>query len=201
MPLAESAGALDGAALDILFRTARTRNSWQDRALPEGALQAIYDLAKWGPTAANSNPARFVFLTSASAKETLASVASPGNQAKIKAAPVTVIIGYDLAFPETLPKLFPHAPGFKNLFTDPVATEWTAFRNASLQGAYLIIAARALGYDCGPMSGFDNAKVDELFFAGTQIKSNFICSIGFGGDEGLFERLPRHQFDDVCRVL
>jgi 3-hydroxypropanoate dehydrogenase len=196
-----SAGALDGASLDRLFRTARTRNSWKPIPLPEGALQQIYALAKWGPTAANSGPARFVFVTSAEAKEKLASVASASNQAKIRSAPATAIIGYDLDFPETLPKLFPHAPGFKDLFTDPVATEWTAFRNSSLQGAYLIMAARALGFDCGPMSGFDNAKVDELFFAGTKVKSNFICSIGYGGEEGLFERLPRHEFDDVCQIL
>jgi 3-hydroxypropanoate dehydrogenase len=192
---------LDAAALDTLFRTARTRNSWKPTPLPDGALKAIYDLAKWGPTAANSNPARFVFVTSDSAKDKLASMASAGNQAKIKAAPATVIIGYDLDFPETLPKLFPHAPGMKNLFTDPVMTEQGALRNSSLQGAYLMIAARALGFDCGPMSGFDNAKVDEAFFAGTRIKSNFICSIGYGDTAGLFDRLPRHDFDDVCQVL
>ena len=192
---------LDDAALDRIFRTARTYNSWQDRPLPEGALQEIYELAKWGPTAANSTPARFVFCVSAEAKEKLASVASGNNQAKIKAAPATVIIGYDLDFPETLPKLFPHAPNMKNAFTDPVATETGALRNASLQGAYLMIAARALGFDCGPMSGFDNARVDELFFAGTRIKSNFICSIGYGGQEGLFGRLPRHTFEEACRVV
>lgn len=192
---------LDDAALDTLFRTARTRNSWTPEPLPEGALKAIYDLAKWGPTAANSNPARYVFVTSEVAKERLAALSSAGNQAKIKAAPVTVIIGYDLDFPETLPKLFPHAPGMKAIFTDPVITEQGAFRNSSLQGAYLIIAARALGFDCGPMSGFDNAKVDEAFFAGTRIKSNFICSIGYGDTVGLFDRLPRHDFDDVCQVL
>jgi 3-hydroxypropanoate dehydrogenase len=192
---------LSDEALDRLFRTARTRNSWKPDPLPEGALKAIYDLAKWGPTAANSGPARFIFVTSEGAKAKLASVASPGNQAKIAAAPATAIIGYDLDFPETLPKLFPHAPGMKNAFTDAAMTEQVAFRNSSLQGAYLIMAARALGYDCGPMSGFDNAKVDELFFPGTRIKSNFICSIGYGDTPGLFERLPRHDFDDVCKVL
>ena len=192
---------LDEASLDRLFRTARTRNAWKVEPLPEEALKAIYDLAKWGPTAANSGPARFVFVTSEEAKAKLASVASSNNQAKIKAAPATAIIGYDLNFPETLPKLFPHAPGMKDNFTNPAVTEQTAFRNSSLQGAYLIIAARALGYDCGPMSGFNNAKVDELFFAGTHIKSNFICSIGFGDTAGLFERLPRHDFDDVCKIL
>lgn len=194
-------GRLDDAELDTLFRAARTRNSWQSRPLPQGALREIYDLAKWGPTAANSTPARFVFCVSDEAKAKLASVSSGNNQAKIKAAPATVIIGYDLEFPETLPKLFPHAPGMKTAFTDETLTETVAFRNSSLQGAYLIIAARALGYDCGPMSGFDNARVDELFFAGTRIKSNFICSIGYGADEGLFERLPRHAFEDVCQVI
>ena len=192
---------LDGPALDTLFRTARSRNSWTPEPLPAGALKEIYDLAKWGPTAANSGPARFVFVTSEEAKERLASAASSGNQAKIKAAPATAIIGYDLDFPQTLPKLFPHAPGMKDTFTDPAITEHTAFRNSTLQGAYLIMSARALGYDCGPMSGFNNAKVDELFFAGANIKSNFICSIGHGDTKGLFERLPRQDFDEVCKVL
>jgi 3-hydroxypropanoate dehydrogenase len=192
---------LDDAALDRIFRTARTRNSWKSEPLPEGALREIYELAKWGPTAANANPARFVFVASDEAKDRLASVSSGNNQAKIKAAPTTVIVGYDLDFPETLPKLFPHVPGMKDYFTDPAATEQNAFRNSSLQGAYLMIAARALGYDCGPMSGFDNAKVDELFFAGTRIKSNFICSIGYGDTAGLFERLPRHDFDDACKIV
>ena len=192
---------LDGGALDTLFRTARTRNSWKPEPLPAGALEKIYDLAKWGPTAANSGPGRFIFVTSREAKEKLASVASSGNQAKIKAAPATAIIAYDLDFPQTLPRLFPHAPGMKDAFTDPAVTEQTAFRNSSLQGAYLMMAARALGYDCGPMSGFNNAKVDELFFSGTKIKSNFICSIGHGDTAGMFDRLPRHDFDDVCKIL
>ncbi len=192
---------LDDAALDTLFRTARTRNSWKPEPLPEGALKAIYDLAKMGPTAANSSPARFVFVTSDAAKEKLASASASSNGAKVKAAPATAIIGYDLDFPETLLKLFPHFPGMKDNFAGPGVLEATAFRNGSLQGAYLIMAARALGFDCGPMSGFDNAKVDELFFAGTNIKSNFICSIGYGDAGGLFDRLPRHDFDDVCKIL
>jgi 3-hydroxypropanoate dehydrogenase len=192
---------LDDAALDSLFRTARSRNSWKPDPLSDGALHEIYELAKWGPTAANSSPARFVFCATAEAKEKLASVSSGNNQAKIMAAPATVIVGYDLDFPETLPKLFPHAPGMKAVFSDPALTEQVAFRNSTLQGAYLMIAARALGYDCGPMSGFDNAKVDELFFAGTAIKSNFICSIGHGDTAGMFDRLPRHDFDDACQVI
>jgi 3-hydroxypropanoate dehydrogenase len=192
---------LDDRALDQLFREARTRNGWNPEPLPESTLREIYALMKWGPTAANSTPARFVFVTSPEAKEKLASVSSGNNQAKIKTAPATVIVGYDLGFPETLPRLFPHAPNMKDFFTDEALTEQVAFRNASLQGAYLIIAARSLGLDCGPMSGFDNGKVDALFFAGTKIKSNFICSIGYGTEENLFPRLPRHSFEEVCRII
>jgi 3-hydroxypropanoate dehydrogenase len=179
--------------LDQLFRLARTRNGWK--------ADPVYDLAKWGPTAANSTPARFVFVTSVPAKEKLVAVAAGNNKAKIMAAPVTAIIGYDLDFPETLPKLFPHVPTMKDHFTDPVATETGALRNSSLQGAYLMIAARALGLDCGPMSGFDNAGVDAAFFAGTRIKSNFLCSLGHGTDDNLFPRLPRHTFDEACKIV
>jgi 3-hydroxypropanoate dehydrogenase len=192
---------LADATLDQIFRDARTRYGWKPESLPTSLLREIYDLAKLGPTAANSSPARFVFVTSAEAKEKLSSVASGNNKAKILAAPATVIIGYALDFPETLPKLFPHAPNMKDYFTDPVEVETGALRNSSLQGAYFIVAARALGLDCGPMSGFDNGKVDALFFAGTKVKSNFICSIGHGTDEGLFPRLPRHDFDDACKVV
>jgi 3-hydroxypropanoate dehydrogenase len=192
---------LDDPALGALFRDARTRNGWKPDPVPEALLREVYDLMKWGPTAANSTPARFVFTVSAEAKEKLASVASGANQAKIKAAPVTAIIGYDLDFPRTLPKLFPHAPGMKDHFTDEAVTEQTAFRNSTLQGAYFIVAARALGLDCGPMSGFDNGKVDALFFAGTRIKSNFICSIGYGTEDNLFPRSPRHTFEEACRIV
>jgi 3-hydroxypropanoate dehydrogenase len=188
-------------ALDQLFRIARTQNGWESGELPRRLLRELYDLAKFGPTAANSSPARFVFVTSAEAKERLASVASGSNQPKIKAAPATVIFGYDLDFPEHLATLFPHAPGMKGVFANPAVAEQTAFRNASLQGAYFIIAARSLGLDCGPMSGFDNAKVDELFFAGTKIKSNFICSIGHGNGANLFERLPRLSFEEACSIV
>jgi 3-hydroxypropanoate dehydrogenase len=191
---------LEDPALRQLFLDARTRNGWRADPVPEALLHELYDLMKFGPTAANSSPARFVFVTSSDAKEKLASVASSGNQAKIKAAPVTVIVGYDMDFPETLPKLFPHVPGMKSTFGDPAITEHTAFRNSSLQGAYMIIAARSLGLDCGPMSGFDNGKVDALFFAGTKVKSNFICSLGHGSDENLFPRLPRLSFDEACRI-
>ncbi len=193
-PLADS-------ALDQLFRNARSHNGWQADPIPESTLRRIYELARMGPTAANSSPARFVFVTSAEAKEKLASVSSGNNQPKIKTAPATVIVGYDLDFPEYLPTLFPHAPGMKAVFADPAVAEQTAFRNSTLQGAYLIMAARSLGFDCGPMSGFDNGKVDALFFAGTKIKSNFICSIGRGNGENMFGRLPRLAFEDACRIV
>lgn len=192
---------VSGPVLDQLFVTARTRNGWTSEPVSDDLIRRIYDVAKWGPTAANANPARFVFVTSVEAKEKLVALASGNNKAKISAAPVTVIIGYDLDFPKTLPKLFPPNPKMKDYFTDPVATETGALRNSSLQGAYLMIAARALGLDCGPMSGFDNAGVDSAFFAGTTIKSNFICSIGHGSDENLFPRLPRHDFDDACKIV
>ncbi len=192
---------LDDVALDQVFRAARTRNGWSSEPIPESLLRELYELARWGPTAANSNPARVVFAVSAEAKDKLASVSMGSNQAKIRQAPATAIIGYDLDFPETLPRLFPPAPGMKDTFTDPAMTETVAFRNASLQGAYFIIAARALGLDCGPMSGFDNAKVDALFFAGTRIKSNFLCSIGHGTEENLFPRLPRFAFDEACKII
>lgn len=193
-PLADS-------ALDQLFRNARSHNGWRTDAIPESTLRRIYELARMAPTAANSSPARFVFVTSPEAKEKLASVASGSNQPKIKAAPATVIVGYDLDFAEHLPTLFPHAPGMKAVFSDPAVAEQTAFRNSTLQGAYLIMAARSLGFDCGPMSGFDNGKVDALFFAGTRIKSNFICSIGRGDGAHMFDRLPRLSFEDACQVV
>jgi 3-hydroxypropanoate dehydrogenase len=192
---------LADAALDQLFREARSHNGWKTDPLPESLLRELYDIARLGPTAANTNPARFVFVTSPEAREKLASVSSGNNQPKIKAAPATVIVGYDLDFPEHLDTLFPHAPGMKSVFVDQAVAEQTAFRNSSLQGAYLIMAARSLGLDCGPMSGFDNAKVDALFFANTRIKSNFICSIGHGNGENMFGRLPRLSFDDACTIV
>jgi 3-hydroxypropanoate dehydrogenase len=192
---------LEDASLAQLFTEARTRNGWDTAPLPEATLHALYDLVKFGPTAANSNPARFWFLTSPEAKERLAKHASGSNAPKILQAPVTVIVGYDLDFPETLPKLFPHAPGAKDWFNDLQAREWGALRNSSLQGGYFILAVRALGLDAGPMSGFDNAGVDAEFFAGTNIKSNFIVSIGHGTDEGLFPRNPRLDFDEAAKIL
>ncbi len=192
---------LDTTALAQLFTQARTRNGWKPDAIPEAVLRELYDLVKFGPTAANATPARFIFVSSPEAKAKLAALASGSNAPKILAAPVTVIVGYDLDFPETLPKLFPHAPGAKDWFNDPVAKEWGALRNSSLQGGYFILAARALGLDVGPMSGFDNAAVDAAFFAGTNIKSNFIASIGYGTDEGLFPRNPRLDFAEAAQIV
>jgi 3-hydroxypropanoate dehydrogenase len=192
---------LDTAALAQLFTEARTRNGWKPDAIPESVLRELYDLVKFGPTAANTTPARFIFVQSPEAKAKLAALSSGSNGAKILQAPVTVIIGYDLDFPETLDKLFPNAPGAKNWFGDPVAKEVGALRNSSLQGGYFILAARALGLDTGPMSGFDNAGVDAEFFAGTNIKSNFITTIGYGTDEGLFPRNPRLDFEEAAKII
>jgi 3-hydroxypropanoate dehydrogenase len=191
---------LDNMALDQLFRTARTRNAWTERPVTEQQLCELYDLLKLGPTSANCCPARFVWVRSAEAKGKLAAVASPANAPKILAAPVTVIVGYDLDFAEQLPRLFPaRGKEMRGLFSDPLLAQITAFRNGSLQGAYLIIAARALGLDCGPMSGFNNEAVDREFFANTRIKSNFICSIGYGSDQNLFPRNPRLTFEESGR--
>ena len=194
-------GRLDDATLDQLFRAARTRNGWTDRPVPEALIRELYDLLRLGPTSANSSPARFVWVRSPEGKRRLSELASDNNKAKILEAPYTVIIGYDLEFPKSLPKLFPaKGEGMRRNFESHAAlTESTAFRNGSLQGAYLILAARALGLDTGPMSGFDNAGVDAAFFAGTAIRSNFICSIGFGSDQNLFARNPRLSFEEAGR--
>lgn len=193
---------LDEASLDLLFRQARTHNGWTDRPIPDALLQQLFDLVKMGPTSANCSPGRLVFIRSPEAKERLRPALSRGNATKTMAAPVTVIIGHDLRFYEKLGALFPHDPSAASWFTssEPLAQE-TAFRNGTLQGAYLILAARALGLDAGPMSGFDNAKVDAEFFAGTSVKSNFICSLGYGDPAKVFKRLPRFSFDEACRIL
>ncbi|MTI73774.1 MAG: malonic semialdehyde reductase [Stenotrophomonas sp.] len=192
---------LADAALDQLFRTARTQNAFQDRPVEDSQLRALYDLLKWGPTAANSTPARFVFVKSAEAKQKLAPALSEGNLAKTLAAPVTVIVGYDEDFHEKLPYLFPHTDA-KSWFDGPrEGRHEAAFRNGSLQGAYLMLAARALGLDAGPMSGFDNAKVDAAFFAGTAIKSNFLVNLGYGDPSGVFPRLSRLSFDEAARIV
>jgi 3-hydroxypropanoate dehydrogenase len=192
---------LDDAALDQLFRAARTRNGWSDKPVTDEQIHQIYDLFKFGPTAVNSTPARIFWIKSDAAKERLAPHLSGSNRAKSMKAPVVAIIGYDLDFPDHLIKLFPHAPGAKDWFASDEAKQETGFRNGTLQGAYLLIAARALGLDAGPMSGFDNAGVDKEFFAGTNIKSNFIMALGYGTEENLFPRSPRLDFDEANTIL
>ncbi|MBL6931497.1 MAG: malonic semialdehyde reductase [Rhodospirillales bacterium] len=190
----------NNATLDLLFNKARTRNGWTDTPLEAGLLEEIWNLTRMGPTSANCSPARIVFVTSDEAKKKLKPALLEGNVAKTMVAPATAIIGYDMEFYEQLPKLFPHTDA-KAWFTgndDLIFT--TAFRNGTMQGAYFMMAARALGLDCGPMSGFDNKMVDAAFFAGTSVKSNFICSIGYGNDEHLHPRGPRLNFDEACRV-
>ncbi len=190
--------ALPAGALDQLFRSARTYYGWTDAPVEEGVVRDLYDLMKWSPTSANSSPARFVWVRSPKGKAKLAELAWERNRPKILEAPLTVIIGNDLDFANRLPELMPHnAAAMQKAFAPPVVAEATAMRNGSLQGAYLIIAARALGLDCGPMSGFDNAGVDEAFFAGTRIRSNFICSIGHGSPNSLFPRNPRLSFEEA----
>ncbi len=203
-------------ALDVLFRKARTHSAWLDKPVTDAMIRQIYELMKWGPTSANSCPARFFFIRSPNAKQRLKPVLSPGNVEKTLAAPATVIVAYDLKFYEKLPKLFPHNPGMRKLFEEnPQLVESTARRNSSLQGAYFMLAARSLGLDCGPMSGFDNAMLDEEFFgagkqceggeqeffSAGQLKSNFLCNLGYGDPAKLHPRGPRLAFEEACRLL
>jgi 3-hydroxypropanoate dehydrogenase len=192
---------LDDAALDTLFRDAHTHNAWQDKPVSDALLQAVWELAKLGPTSANCSPARILFIKSPAAKERLSPALSAGNRAKTMQAPVTALIGYDLEFYEKLPRLFPQADAKSWFAGNSALIEATAFRNGTLQGAYLILAARALGLDCGPMSGFDNAMVDAEFFPGGKVKSNFLCNLGYGDPVGVFPRNPRLPFDEACRIL
>ena len=193
--------ALNDHSLDLIFRSARTPNGWADRPVEDDLVRETYDLMKWGPTSANSSPARFVWVRSADGKAALAGLAAEPNKAKILQAPITVIIGHDLDFAVELPKLLPHAAeAMQQYFAAPGVAEVTAMRNGTLQGAYLIVAARALGLDCGPMSGFDNAGVDKAFFSGTRIQSNFICSIGYGDPASVFPRNPRLSFEEASRL-
>lgn len=196
-----SGNPLSADALDQLFRDARTYYSWSPDPVSEADLRALYDLVRLGPTAANASPARFIFAHSDDAKAKLSAHASANNRAKILAAPVTAIIGFDTKFYDHLPTLFPHADARSWFVNDPAGARETAFRNASLQGAYFIIAARALGWDTGPMSGFDKAGVDAAFWTGTSTETNFICSLGKGTAEALFPRLPRLAFEDAARIL
>jgi nitroreductase len=191
---------LPDESLDQLFRTARTMNDWEEAPLPPGTAEALYDLVKMGPTSANCSPARFIFCQSPEARDQLASLASGSNAAKIRQAPLTVIIGMDMDFHEKLPQLFPHTDARSWFTGNPDLIAATAFRNSSLQGAYLIMAARALGLDCGPMSGFDKAAVDAAFWAGTKVETNFLCTIGHGTAKNLFPRSPRLGFDEACTI-
>ena len=190
------------AVLDQLYRLARTNNKWQPKDVPDSLLRELVDLAKMGPTSANCQPARFVFVKSPEAKQRLKPFLSSNNAEKTMQAPVCAIIGYDLEFYEHLPRLFPHNPSARSWFAgSEAAIATTALRNGSLQGAYLILAARALGLDTGPMSGFDNAGVDKEFFAGTTCKSNFICSLGYGDPAGVYPRGPRFGFDEMAKIV
>lgn len=198
---AAPAAPIDAHGLDLLFREARTQNKWQDRPIPDATLQQVYDTLKWGPTSANCSPARFVFIRTKEGKEKLRPALSSGNTEKTLTAPVTVIVAYDPKFYEQLPKLFPHNASARDWFTsnDELA-KTTAFRNGTLQGAYLMIAARAHGLDVGAMSGFDNAKVDAAFFAESGFKSNFLVNLGYGDPSGVFGRSPRLTFDEACTL-
>jgi 3-hydroxypropanoate dehydrogenase len=192
---------LGSAALDQLFDKARTNNKWQPRDLPDTLLRQIVDHMKWGPTSANCSPARFIFVKSPEAKARLKPHLSPGNVEKTMAAPATAIIAYDLNFYEYLPRLYPPADAKSWFAGKKDHADTTAFRNGSLQGGYFILAGRALGLDCGPMSGFNNAGVDAEFFAGTEIRSNFLCNLGYGDPEGVYPRSPRFSFDEIASIV
>lgn len=192
---------LDAAALDLLFRNARTHNGWLAKPVPDSLLAELHNLMKWGPTSANCWPLRVVYVKSPEAKARLVPLLMEGNRAKTQAAPVTALLGMDLDFPETLPKLFPHTDAKSWFAGNAPLIEATAFRNSSLQGAYFMLAARALGLDCGPMSGFDAERVNAEFFAGTHVKTNFICNLGYGDAAALFPRSPRPDFADVCTIV
>ena len=195
---------IDDAALDALFRDARTANAFRDTPVTDAQLRQLFDLMKMAPTSSNSQPARFVFLRSAQARERLRPALSAGNLEKTMSAPVTAIIAYDTQFHEHLPRLFPHNQAARSWFdgdAKKAGRETAAFRNGTLQGAYFILAARAIGLDCGPMSGFDNAVVDAEFFPDGRFRSNFLCNLGVGDPSKVFARSPRFAFDDVCQVL
>jgi 3-hydroxypropanoate dehydrogenase len=192
---------LDDRALDILFRQARTYNSWQNKEVSDVLIQSVYDLMRWGPTSANCSPARFVFVKTEEAKERLKPHLDKGNVDKTMSAPVCVLIGQDMEFYEKLPELYPHGNARSWFAGNEDKIQETADRNAVLQGAYLMLAARSLGLDCGPMSGFNAQTLSEEFFAGTNIEANFICNLGYGTEEGLHPRGPRLDFDDACSIV
>ncbi len=193
--------AVNDESLDTIFRNARTHRHWQDKPISPALLMAIYDLMRWGPTSANVSPARVAFVVSKEAKERLKPHLDAGNVRQTMEAPATAIVGYDLDFVQYVPKLYPQSPGAKDWFKDPKHVEKTAFRNGSIQGGYFVVAARALGLDCGPMSGFSNEGVDREFFAGTAVKSNFLCNLGYGDPAHLRERGPRLSFDEACKIV
>ena len=192
---------LDDRSLDLIFREAHTHSNWLDKPVSDALLHQIYDLMKWAPTSANGCPGRFVFVRSAEAKQRLLPAMAPDNVEKTRTAPVTVIVGYDLEFYEKLPRLFPQTDARSWYVGNQPLIDKTAFRNGTLQGAYLLIAARALGLDAGPMSGFDNEKVDQEFFAGTKTKSNFVINLGYGDSAKLFPRSPRLPFEEAAQIL
>ncbi len=192
---------INDEALDLVFREARTRNGWEDRKVTSTLMQAVYALTKWGPTSANCSPARFIFVASPEAKARLKPHLMEGNQEKTMKAPCCVIIAHDMEFYKKLPELFPHTDAKSWFEGNDELIKTTAFRNGTLQGAYFMLAARSVGLDCGPMSGFDNDGVDKEFFAGTTWKSNFLCNIGYGTDEDMFPRSPRLEFDEACQIL
>jgi 3-hydroxypropanoate dehydrogenase len=191
---------LDDAALDLLFRAARSHSGWQAREVPDDLLHELYELTKWGPTSANCSPARIVFVKSDSARAKLLDCMIPGNVEKTRSAPLIAVIGMDVEFYEQLPRLYPATDARAWFVGNQPLIDATAFRNSSLQGAYLMLAARALGLDCGPMSGFDPAKVNNAFFAGSTIKVNFVCALGYGDTAKLRPRGPRLAFDEACRI-
>lgn len=193
---------VDSGALDVLFRNGRTYSAFLDKPVSDDTLREAYDLMKFGPTSMNCSPARVLFLRSKEAKERLKPALSPTNVDKTMVAPVTAIIGYDLKFYDRLGQLFPHFAGAREVFSNNAQlADISAFRNGTLQGGYFIMAARAVGLDCGPMSGFDNAKVDAEFFAGESVRSNFLCNLGYGDASKLFPRNPRLAFDEACKLL
>ena len=195
---------IDAKALDALFRTARTQNGFLDKPVSDEQLRQVYDLAKWGPTTQNSQPMRIIFVRSKEAKERLAPALSAGNLEKTMKASATAIIAYDSLFHEHLPRTFPNNPAAKKNYEGEekkTLVERTALRNSSLQGAYFILAARALGLDCGPMSGFDNGKVDAAFFPDGRFKSNFLVNLGYGDPSKVFARNPRFEFDEACKIV
>ena len=199
--LKERTNPLDEESLNLVFGEARSMNGWQDKDVSDAMIHSLYDLTKMGPTSTNCSPARFVFVKSEAEKVKFEPALLPNNISKVMTAPVVAIIGYDLDFSDHMTKLFPHmdvAPMYKGNDEMNVST---AFRNSSLQGAYLIMVARALGLDCGPMSGFNNQLVDETFFSDSNIKSNFLCCIGYGDSTKIFQRLPRLDFDEVCKII